>query len=141
VELRRQYADLPGVTFLGQVDRRALYELLSTARALVVPSRCYEGFPRAIVEAYAAGVPVVASDIGSLAEIVDDRGTGMLVRVGDPDDMSRALRELAGSGDLCDDLGRRARALYERAHSPVVTTDALLDVYREAIDERRARNS
>ena len=113
-----------------------LYELLSTARAVVGPSRTYEGVPRVIAEAYAAGVPVVASDVGSLTALVDDHETGLLVRVDDPDDMARALRELADSDELCAGLGRGARAAYESLYSPEVTMRELLKIYQEAIAER-----
>jgi glycosyltransferase involved in cell wall biosynthesis len=134
-ELEARYGALRGVRFLGQLDRPNVLELLSTARALVIPSRCYEGFPRVIVEAYAAGVPVVASDIGSLTELVDDHETGLRVRVDDQDDMARALRELAASDDLVALLGRGARAAYERRCSPDVTMAELFCIYREAIAE------
>jgi glycosyltransferase involved in cell wall biosynthesis len=133
--LMREYGRHPGIEFLGQVERASLSEPLATARAVVVPSRCYEGFPRVIAEAYAAGVPVVASDIGSLTELVADRTTGLLVRVDDPDDMARALHELE-SDDLCDRLGKGARAAYERLYSPEITMRELLRIYREAIAER-----
>ena len=56
--------------------------LLADARALLVPSRWYEGSPRAIVEALAAGVPVIASDIGGLPEHVEDGVNGLLVEPG-----------------------------------------------------------
>src|SRR5205814_9628172 len=58
------------VTFRGQVDASDVPAILSRARALLVPSRWYEAAPRSIIEAYAAGVPVIASDIGALPEAV-----------------------------------------------------------------------
>lgn len=137
-ELQAEYGHLPGITFLGQVTRSALYESLTTARAVVVPSRCYEGFPRVVAEAYAAGVPIVASRVGSLTELVVENETGLQVRVGDPDDMARALRQLADSEELCERLGRGARARYERMYSPVVTMSELFGIYRDAITARRA---
>ena len=55
----------------------------SEGRAVVVPSRCYEGQPRIILEAFAAGVPVIASRIGGLPELVEDGVNGLLVDVDD----------------------------------------------------------
>ena len=74
----------PSVTFRGAVSPSEVDSLLRRARALLVPSVCYEGQPRAILEAYAAGVPVVASDIGGLPESVVDGVTGLLVPPGRP---------------------------------------------------------
>jgi len=132
-ELRAEYGDLPGVTFLGHVERSVLLDELTRARAVVLPSRCYEGFPRVVVEAYAAGVPLVASRVGSLAQLVEHEVTGLQVRTGDADDMAAALRRLAESDELVERLGRSARERYERLYSPAVTMGQLLGVYREAI--------
>jgi len=136
--LRAEYGGLPGVVFLGQLDRVALFEELSRARAVVVPSRWYEGSPRAVVEAYAAGVPLVASRVGSLTELVEDGVTGLLAAPGDPDELAGALRRLADSDELAARLGEGARARYERSYSPDVTVRELLAIYREAIAARTA---
>ncbi len=136
-ELRAKYGHLPGLTFLGQVERSQVYESLVTASALIVPSRCYEGFPRVVAEAYAVGVPVVASRVGSLVELIVEDETGLQVQVDDPDDMARALRRLADSEELCVRLGHGARDRYERLYSPEVTMRELVGIYRDAIAARR----
>ena len=51
--------------------------ILASARALMIPSRWYEAAPRTITEAYAAGVPVIASEIGALPEAVQVGSTGL----------------------------------------------------------------
>jgi glycosyltransferase involved in cell wall biosynthesis len=132
-QLQAEYGTLPGVTFLGHVERETLMDELSQARAVVIPSRCYEGFPRVVVEAYAASVPLVASRFGSLTELVEDGVTGLHVEMGNPDDMARALRRLAESDELTAKLGLGARERYERLYSPEVTMSQLLGIYREAI--------
>lgn len=60
------------VEFRGQVSASEVPELFAEARALVLPSRSYEGSPRTIPEAYAAGVPVIASNIGAMPEFVEE---------------------------------------------------------------------
>jgi glycosyltransferase involved in cell wall biosynthesis len=89
-----------------------------------------------IVEAYAAGVPLVASRVGSLTELVEDGVTGLQVEMGNPDDMARALRLLAESDDLATRLGVGARKRYERLYSAQVTMGGQLDIYREAMTSR-----
>ena len=137
-QLKAQYGGLPGVTFLGHVERSVLRDELSRARAVVVPSRCYEGFPRVVAEAYAASVPIIASRVGSLAELVEDGVTGLQVAMGDPDDMARALRRLADDEQLTARLGVGARERFERLYSAEVTMGQLLQIYREAIAARQA---
>jgi glycosyltransferase involved in cell wall biosynthesis len=127
--LRRRGEGLNGVEFTGQLPREEGMRLLSAARALVVPSRWYEVFPRIVAEAYALGVPVVASRIGSLAEIVHDGETGLLVEPGDAADLARALRRLAAAPDEARRLGEAARREYERHLTPRATVDRLLEIY------------
>jgi glycosyltransferase involved in cell wall biosynthesis len=138
-ELQAKYGSLPGVTFLGHVERSVLLDEVTRSKAIIVPSRCYEGFPRVVVEAYAAGVPVVASRVGSLTELIEDGVTGLQVEMGDPDDMARALRRLADSDELCEQLSRGARHRYESLYSPEKTMAELFTIYRDAIAERDRR--
>ncbi len=108
--LRARAETLTGVELTGQVPRDRGLEILAGARALVVPSRWYEVFPRIVAEAYALGVPVIASRLGSLAEIVADGETGLHAEPGDAADLARALRRLADDRDLAERLGAGARA-------------------------------
>jgi glycosyltransferase involved in cell wall biosynthesis len=128
-ELRARAATLHGVEFTGQLPRDRGLEILAGARALVVPSRWYEVFPRIVAEAYALGIPVIASRLGSLEEIVADGETGLHVEAGDPADLARALRALAGDAAPAERLGDGARREYERSLSPAATTDRLLEIY------------
>ena len=116
--LRARAATLSGVELTGQVPRDRGLEILAGARALVVPSRWYEVFPRIVAEAYALGVPVIASRLGSLAEIVADGETGLHADPGDAADLARALRRLADDRDLAERLGAGARREYERNLEP-----------------------
>src|SRR5436190_23308519 len=128
-EMRDRAAGLPGVELTGQVPRERGLEILAGARALVVPSRWYEVFPRIVAEAYALGVPVIASRLGSLGEIVTDGETGLHAAPGDAADLARALRALAADRTLAERLGAGARRAYERSLSPKATTDRLLEIY------------
>jgi glycosyltransferase involved in cell wall biosynthesis len=135
--LREAARDLPHVTFYGQLEQPAALELLSRSRALVVPSRGYEVFPRTIIEAYARGVPAIASRIGSLPEVVERQQTGLLFEVGSKQDLADALRQIAADG-TSERLGREARRAYDERYSPERTTNELLEIYGRAITRRAA---
>ncbi len=128
--LEKRAAGLQGVEFTGQVDRPTAMSILRRARAIVVPSRCYEGFPRVVAEAYSVGVPVIASRLGALAEVVDDGTTGLLSEPGSVDSLARALAAVEQSDELSMRLGRGARSVYERKLAAGPTTLRLLDLYR-----------
>jgi glycosyltransferase involved in cell wall biosynthesis len=131
-ELRRRAEPLAGVEFTGQLPREEGLRILSEARALVVPSRWYEVFPRIVAEAYALGIPVVASRLGSLAEIVHDGETGILFDPEDADGLAQALRRLAGDPAEARRLGEQARLEYERKLTPRATVERLLQIYSPA---------
>lgn len=127
-----------GVEFFGRVERARALALVAGSRALIVPSRVYEVFPRVIVEAYALGVPVVASRVGPLPELVEDGRTGLVVEGGETAPLVRALRALAGSDSRSRELGRGARLAYEQTYSPARTTRQLLDIYANVAPEAMA---
>jgi glycosyltransferase involved in cell wall biosynthesis len=131
-DLRTRAGDLANVEFLGQLSHRDALERLAGARALVVPSRWFEVFPRTIVEAYALGVPVVASRIGSLADVVDDGVTGLLVEPGSAWSLCTALRALAADDARTAQLGTQARRRYDDELAPGPTTRRLLEIYEDA---------
>lgn len=120
-----------GVTFLGAVPPERARELLAGARALLVPSLCYEGAPRTVIEAFAAGVPVVASDIGGLPDMVADGLTGRLVAPGVSSEWANAIDALCCE-ETVTRMGCAARAEWERLYSPERAIKLLESVYLEA---------
>jgi glycosyltransferase involved in cell wall biosynthesis len=120
------------VRFLGHRSAEECSDILRTARALIVPSRVYEGFPMAVAEAYAHGVPVIAPDHGPFPDIVDEGSTGLLFRPGDPVDLGRRIRQLADE-DLSLQMGLAARRAYEARYTPERNLAALESIYDQVI--------
>lgn len=136
---RERLSDLApaGVEFIGAVEAATVPGLLADARALLMPSRWYEGSPRVIVEALAAGVPVIASNIGGLPEHVEDGVNGLLVDPGDVAGWASAIDRLRDA-DLSLKLGEGAYRRWQKEFSPEVALKTLEELYGEAI-ERKAR--
>jgi len=122
-----------GVVFLGPVSTQAVSGLLAKARALVVPSRWFEGSPRTIVEAYAAGVPVVASDLGAMAEVVKHERSGLLVSGSDPVGWASAVERMLDDTEAVR-LGEGAYTEWSSKYTPEIGLRQLEDAYREAQD-------
>lgn len=127
---------------LGQLDKAAVFDQLRGAVAMVLPSVWYEGFPMSVLEAYATGTPVIASGIGSLAEVVEDGVTGLIVRPGDAEDLANRLRWAAGHPDEMRKMGVGARRVYEGRYRGGAHLAALLSTYDRLAtasghDERR----
>ncbi len=127
-----------GMHLLGHRSADECSDLLCDARALVVPSRVYEVFPVAVVEAFAHGVPVIAPAHGPFPEIVEDGVRGLLFRPGDVADLQRCLRALADDG-LSRRLGEQARRSYEALYTPEHCLRSLESIYRDALEVDRSR--
>jgi glycosyltransferase involved in cell wall biosynthesis len=129
-----------GVEFRGQVAADEVPAIMASARALMIPSRWYEAAPRTITEAYAAGVPVIASDIGALSEAVQAGITGYLVRVDDPTAWAQAAQRLADDAESVR-LGAAARSAWKDRSTPERGLEALVTQYEAAIVTRNADRS
>ena len=125
----------PAVEFRGAVDGADVPEIVRRARALLVPSTWYEGAPRSIIEAYAAGVPVIASAIGGLPELVEDGLTGLLVAGNQPDEWARAMARL-GDDDEAIRMGIEAHRLWEKRFGPDEGLRNLEEAYRAVADAK-----
>jgi glycosyltransferase involved in cell wall biosynthesis len=104
----------PNISYLGQVDSDSRDKLLQRASVLVIPSTCAENSPLVYFEALAAGVPVIASDIGGISEL-DQWGNLVLVPPGDSGALARALSALLADEDRLAAL--RAVALERRTEA------------------------
>jgi glycosyltransferase involved in cell wall biosynthesis len=117
------------VEFHGAVAPEHVPAYLQEARALVLPSICYEGAPRTVVEALAAGVPVLANRKGALPTVVDDGVTGLLVDPDQPGDWPRVARALLDD-ETSTVMGEAAHRAWRARYSPEQGIRALEAVYR-----------
>lgn len=113
-------------------DDRARH-LLGTFDIYLLPSRL-EGFPITVMEAMQAGVPVVATEVGSIREAVEDGETGFIVPVEDVDAMVAAVRQLAEDPALRDRMGRAARAVGLERFDSATAVAAWEDVFDQICD-------
>jgi glycosyltransferase involved in cell wall biosynthesis len=105
---------------------------------LILPSVCYEGFPMVIREAFALGVPVAASRVGSLPSIVDEGTNGVLFRPGDPGDLLDRVRAAWSNNGGLGRMGEAARAKFDREYTAETNYKALMRIYESAMAHRRS---
>lgn len=121
------------VEALGVKKLSDTYDLIGRATVLVFPSEWYETFGRVAIEAYAKGTPVVAANIGAIAEVVDDGRTGLHFRPGDADDLVAQVNRLLDSPELMARMRREVRREFETRYSAEQNYQMLIDVYQRAI--------
>ncbi len=121
------------VKVLGRQPREEVFRLMREARVLVFPSESYENFPVAIAEAFACGLPVVASRLGAMAEIVEHGRTGLLFEPGNPEDLAAKIARIWGHPKLLTEMGREARKEYERKYTAERNYNILMDIYNRVV--------
>ena len=140
-ELERLASALPlaNVEFVGQVGAEERDSLIARSRFTVMPSHAYETLGKTILESYAQGRAVVASDRGSRRELVHQGMTGILYPCGDVDRLAEAIRELASKPDFAQQMGNAGREWVLQHHSPESHYQKLLSFYEELAARRKVR--
>ena len=117
------------IVFEGHCDSARLAQLYRNAAFVVVPSEWYENAPMSILEAFAQGKCVVASNIGGIPELVTDGETGHLFPWGNTEELRRAVCKLWLDVQGRRRMGASARALVETRFSQTIRTASLLKIY------------
>jgi starch synthase len=126
------------VTILDRVKQRELADYYVAARVFALPSY-YESFPKAIVEAMACGLPVVATSSGGIPELVDDGVTGTLVPFGSVESLAKALVETLSDESHSRAMGLRGRQKVERMFTWKAVSERVKSAYEE-LDASDCRN-
>ncbi len=138
VALAGQLGITDRVTFLGHRDD--VPAVLAQADMFVLPSRS-EALPNSVIEAMASGLPVVASRVGGIPELVDDGKTGYLVPPGDPNALADALARLLEDPRRSAELGRAGRIKIEQNYSFDRMVEQMETLYVTELDRAKMRRS
>lgn len=131
--LEAQVAHALGDGFLGFRPREDIMRRMRAASFLIVPSVCLEQLPTTILEAFACGLPVLASRLGPLANIVEENVTGLLFHPGDPADLAAKIAWARTHEQDMQRMGRAARLEYDTKYTPSINYSLLLEIYEDAI--------
>jgi glycosyltransferase involved in cell wall biosynthesis len=133
VVVERVAAEGLPVDVLGPLPPDRVAAELRAAAVAVLPALWWENCPMAVLEAGAQGVPVVASAVGGVPELVDDGATGLLVPPGDATALADALTGLLADPSAADRMGRAGWARIRSRHDPAAHVAALQAVYRRVV--------
>ncbi len=134
-ELKKEFQGIE-VDFLGFVPEGRYDECMKGAKFLIVPSLCYENFPRVVAEAYSYGVPVLASSLGGFPEIVFEGRTGLLFRPGDIDHLLEKIQWMVSHQDQRRVMEENIRQIYTTSFSARKNYEMLMDIYTKAVAQR-----
>ncbi len=121
---------------LGRKSHEDVMALMRDASVLVISSRCYEASPVVLAEAYAVGLPVIASDIGALSELVSHGRTGLLFRPGDPEDLAAKVEWFLSHPTEARQMRVEARAEFAAKYTAERNYRLLMEIYERAVHGR-----
>jgi glycosyltransferase involved in cell wall biosynthesis len=119
------------VRYLGLKSRTEVKRLLSGARALVLPSIWYENQPLAILEAFAAGKPVIASDLGGMTELVKVGERGLLTPPGNAEALAATMQWMISNSGSAKEMGKKAQQYVRRIHSAENHFNIIEGIYKD----------
>lgn len=116
--------------YLGRKSHEEVIAEMKRALCFLLPSEWYEAFPHTILEAYACGVPIVASDIGTLRDVIQDGETGALYESGNPVALAAAVRGLVADVETPLRMAKAARCAFVEKYSVEPAYGNLLTIYQ-----------
>ncbi|MBO3672643.1 glycosyltransferase family 4 protein [Acinetobacter soli] len=128
------------ITLEGKKKPREVFLMMKEHFALVMPSIWYEGFPMTLVEAYANSLPVIASRIGALEELVEHGVTGLLFEAGNANDLRKCMEWALDNPDKMYEMGINARKRYEELYTAEKNYAQLIAIYEKTIASVSRKN-
>lgn len=125
------------VQFVGLLNRDQLTGFYQNAHFSVVPSICFETFGLVAAEAMSHGLPVIASKIGALPEIVEDSVTGFLFNPGNAEELAGKMRLLWENPELCRKMGKAARDKVIQQYGKELYYKRLVETYHRAMELKK----
>jgi glycosyltransferase involved in cell wall biosynthesis len=126
------------IEVLGRLPREEVFSLMQQASFLVFPSEWYEGFPMTIAEAFACGLPVLASRLGAMAELVEDGRTGLLFEPGNPDDLAEKVEWAWTHPEEMKKMRKEARKEFEEKYTAEKNYKMRMEIYQLAIERAKS---
>lgn len=126
--------------FLGWIDEAGVADLLGRSAFFVLPSRA-ENQPVAIIEAMARGLPVIASDVGAIPEVVEDGRSGIVVPAGEPGALRDAMARMIEDPDLRRAMGERARSIFLQRYCISRNAERFAALYKKMREAKGAADA
>ncbi len=132
-EVERASREMEGVSWLKWLPRTEILQRMKDASVLILPSTWYEGFPMILAEAFAVGLPVIASNLGSMASVVDHLGTGLHFEPGNASDLVEKVRWLRAHPAEVALMRAQARKEYETKYTAKENYAQMIHIYESVL--------
>lgn len=136
-ELQEKAKENSSIEWLGQISREEILKKLAVAKALLFPTKCFEGQPLILLEAMSMGCPVITSKIGNPMNMVHDDETGYHYESGNIDELYQKCKRIYNDVENSRRLGMNARREYESKYTPEKNYSILMEIYESAKENEK----
>ena len=133
--------DQKNVTFFGHQNKKIILKEMRLAKLLIFPTECYEGNPLTILESFASGLPVLASNIGSVSEMIVDKHNGIFFKAGNIKDIRNKINWALSNPSKCDKISKNALNEFKKKYSKKTNYNLLIEIYKKAIKDNLINNN
>jgi glycosyltransferase involved in cell wall biosynthesis len=133
VDVEKASRQMEGVTWLKWLPRAEILQRMKDASMLILPSTWYEGFPMILAEAFAVGLPVIASDLGSMSSVVDHLRTGLHFEPGNSSDLVEKVRWLRAHPAEVALMRAQGRKEYESKYTGEENYAQMMQIYESVL--------
>lgn len=139
-EVKNYAAKNSNIQFAGSLQKEQVLSLMRNCSALLFPSLWFEGMPMTIIEAFACGVAVIASDLGVMKNMIEPHYNGLLFKAGDKNDLLQKMDvwQNFSSEEKCS-YRKNAFNTFQKKYTPEVNGKALLNIYQSVIQNKNAQ--
>ena len=132
-KLRDKFKSIINIEYVGQLNRNDMFFKIKNSAALIFPSIWYETFGLSVVEAFACGKPVISSNIGVMAEIIEHGKTGLLFESGNANDLIEKILWAKNNLEKMSEMGLNARKEFEEKYTAEKNYKILMEIYEKVI--------
>lgn len=125
------------INFYGNKKREYVNKKISNSKMLIFPSEWYECMPMTILEAFNEGTLVIASNIGSISNIIKNFHNGILFEPGNPNDLNKKVKWALKNPIKCDKITDNAKKIFLAKYSENVNYKSLINIYRNTIKQKK----
>ena len=125
--------NMKNVSILGFMKREDAFEIIKSSRAVIIPSKCYENFPMTIAESFSMGVPVIGSNIGNIATIIEDKYNGLLFNTDSKEDLKTKVSKLFNDDKYNLELGNNSYTTFINKYTDDINYKEINSIYSKLV--------
>lgn len=137
-EMKKDVIRSDNINYYGYKSNEEVQRYIDSAKAVIFPSKCFEGMPMVILEAFAAGIPVMASNHGVMMEMIQNGYNGILFEPRNVDSLIEKIEWVEKNPEKLDEMGLRGYETFHEKFSEKVNYKTLMDIYNSVIEKYRS---